>query len=123
MLRWVTPVRNMNRTATQDVELGGQNLLKGDRLLLLYLSGNRDERVFEDPHRFDIHRTPNHHVAFGANGRHYCLGAQLARLELHVLFTEILDRIPDISLVEPDKWQPERPGAFVLGLEKLPVRF
>jgi len=123
MLRWVTPVRNMNRTATKDVELGGQNILKGDRLLLLYLSGNRDERVFEDPHRFDIHRTPNHHVAFGANGRHYCLGAQLARLELHVLFTEILDRIPDISLVEPDKWQPERPGAFVLGLEKLPVRF
>jgi len=123
MLRWVTPVRNMSRTATRDVELGGQNILKGDRLLLLYLSGNRDEQVFDDPQCFDIHRTPNPHVAFGANGRHYCLGAQLARLELRVLFTEVLDRLPEIALVEPDVWQSERPGQFVLGLERLLVRF
>lgn len=123
MLRWVTPVRNMNRTATRDVELGGQSILKGDRLLLMYLSGNRDESVFDDPHAFDIRRTPNHHLAFGANGRHFCLGAQLARLELRVLFSELLDRLPEIALVDPDMWQPERAGVFVLGVEQLPVRF
>ena len=123
MLRWVTPVRNMNRTATRDVELGGQPILKGDRLLLLYQSANRDEAVFENADEFDITRSPNHHVAFGGNGRHYCLGAQLARLELKVLFEEVLDRLPDIELVTPGVAQPERAGNFVLGIETLPVRW
>lgn len=121
MLRWVTPVRNMNRTATRDVELNGQQILAGDRCLLMYLSGNRDEDVFENPDVFDIRRTPNRHMAFGANGRHFCLGAQLARLELRVLFEEVLDRMPDITLAEPDITQPERTGNFVLGIEHLPV--
>ena len=121
MLRWVTPVRNMNRTATQDVELGGQPILEGDRLLLLYQSANRDEDVFDMAEEFDITRSPNHHVAFGGNGRHYCLGAQLARLELKVLFEEVLDRLPDIDLVTPGTAQPERAGNFVLGIEALPV--
>ncbi len=121
MLRWTTPVRNMNRTATLDTELGGQPILAGDRVLLLYLSGNRDELVFDQPHTFDIRRTPNPHVAFGANSRHYCLGAQLARLELRVLFEELLDRVPDIRLPDPEVSQPERAGNFVLGIEHLPV--
>lgn len=123
MLRWVSPVRNMNRTATRDLELGGQSVLEGDRLLLLYLAANRDPEAFDEPHVFDIRRTPNHHVAFGANGRHFCLGAQLARLELRVLFEELLDRFPDIELVDPSGPQPERAGNFVLGLEALAVRW
>jgi len=124
MLRWVTPVRNMNRTATVDVELGGQKILKGDRTLLLYLSGNRDEEQFgPNAHEFDIFRTPNKHQAFGANGRHNCLGANLARLELTVLFEEVLDRLPEIRLVGPQEKRPERSGNFVLGLESLPVAF
>lgn len=124
MLRWVTPVRNMNRTATVDVELGGQKILKGDRTLLLYLSGNRDEEQFgPNAHEFDIFRTPNKHQAFGANGRHNCLGANLARLELTVLFQEVLDRLPEIRLVGPQEKRPERSGNFVLGLESLPVAF
>ncbi|MEM8705759.1 MAG: cytochrome P450 [Actinomycetota bacterium] len=124
MLRWVTPVRNMNRTATVDVELGGQKILEGDRTLLLYLSGNRDEEQFgPTAHEFDIFRTPNKHQAFGANGRHNCLGANLARLELRVLFEEVLDRMPDIRLVGPQEKRAERSGNFVLGLETLPVEF
>ncbi|MEM7341994.1 MAG: cytochrome P450 [Actinomycetota bacterium] len=121
MLRWVTPVRNMNRTATRDVTLGDQQILAGDRVLLLYLSGNRDETVFHHAAEFDIRRSPNPHVAFGANSRHYCLGAQLARLELRVLFEELLDRLPDIQLAEPGVSQPERAGNFVLGVDHLPV--
>ncbi len=123
MLRWVTPVRNMNRTATRDVELAGQQVLAGDRLLLLYLSGNRDDAVFDEPERFDIRRSPNPHVAFGANGRHFCLGANLARLELKVLFEELFRRLPQIRLAEPDVTQPERRGNFVLGIEHLPVNW
>jgi cholest-4-en-3-one 26-monooxygenase len=123
MLRWVTPVKNMNRTATRDVELGGMPIREGDRVLLLYPSANRDEAVFADPERFDVRRDPNPHVAFGAFGRHHCLGAQLARLELRVLFEELLDRLPDIRLAEPEAPRRERRGTFVLGLEALPVAF
>jgi cytochrome P450 family 142 subfamily A polypeptide 1 len=122
MLRWVTPIQNMNRTATRDTELGGQQVREGDRLLLLYPSGNRDERVFEHPERFDIRRHPNQHMAFGGYGRHHCLGAQLARLELTVLFDELLDRFPDLGLADPEAPLRRRRGNFVLGLETLPVR-
>ena len=114
---------NMNRTATCDVDLGGQAIREGDRMLLLYLSGNRDEAVFEGPEQFDIERSPNAHVAFGGYGRHFCLGAQLARLELTVLFEEVLERMHDLG-VDPDAAPPkERRGNFVLGLERLPVVF
>jgi len=123
MLRWVTPIQNMNRTATRDVELGGQQIREGDRLLLLYPSANRDEAVFENPDRFDIRRHPNEHLAFGGFGRHHCLGAQLARLELTVLFDELLDRLPDIELADPAATPPRRRGNFVLGIESLPVVF
>ena len=121
MLRWVTPIQNMNRTATRDLELGGQQIREGDRMLLLYPSANRDEAVFDDPFRFDVGRTPNDHVAFGGFGRHHCLGAQLARLELRVLFETLLERLPGIALAEPDATPPRRRGNFVLGMESLPV--
>ena len=123
MLRWVTPIQNMNRTATRDVELGGQQIREGERMLLLYPSANRDAAVFEDPDRFDIRRSPNDHVAFGGYGRHHCLGAQLARLELRVLFEELLARLPDIALADPDTPLPRRRGNFVLGYESMPVKF
>ena len=123
MLRWVTPIQNMNRTATRDVELGGQQIREGDRMLLLYPSANRDAEVFEDPFHFDIRRSPNDHVAFGGYGRHHCLGAQLARLELRVLFEAVLERWDEIEIVPLDGGLPRRRGNFVLGLESMPVRF
>ena len=123
MLRWATPVKNMNRTATRDVELCGQQIRDGDRMLLLYPSANRDEAVFDDPQRFDVRRDPNPHVAFGAYGRHHCLGAPLARLELRVLFEELLARFDDIELADPEATPPQRRGNFVVGIEELPVRF
>ena len=113
----------MNRTATCDVQVGDQTIRQGDRMLLLYLSANRDEAVFDDPERFDITRSPNLHVAFGGYGRHFCLGAQLARLELTVLFEEVLDRVHDLQFADPDRQGHERRGNFVLGLEDLQVTF
>lgn len=123
MLRWVTPIQNMNRTASHDIELAGQQIREGDRMLLLYPSANRDERVFDEPFRFDAGRDPNPHVAFGGYGRHHCLGAQLARLELRVLFEEWLARMHDVELAEPAAPLPRRRGNFVLGIESMPVRF
>ena len=121
MLRWSTPVRNMNRTATTDVNVNGMRIREGDRVLLLYPSANRDERVFADPHRFDVGRTPNEHVAFGAYGRHHCLGAPLARLELRIMFEELLRRLDHIEL-DTDHI-PWRRGNFVLGPNSVPVTF
>ena len=120
MLRWVSPIKNMARTATADTELAGQHIGAGEKLLLLYPSANRDEAVFEDPFTFDIRRTPNDHLAFG-HGPHFCLGASLARLELRVVFEELLGRFPDLHLV--DLAEPRlRPANFVSGIETLPVR-
>jgi cytochrome P450 family 142 subfamily A polypeptide 1 len=121
MLRWVTPIQNMNRTATRDVTLRGQSVREGDKLLLLYPSANRDAAVFDDPFRFDVARDPNPHVAFGF-GAHFCLGASLARLELRVLFEELLARIPDMQLVS-DAPPPVVPSNFVRGIKRLEVEF
>jgi cytochrome P450 family 142 subfamily A polypeptide 1 len=121
MLRWVSPIKNMNRTATADVVLNGQQIREGDNVLLLYPSANRDEDVFEDPFRFDIARTPNDHVAFGF-GTHFCLGNSLARLELKVMFEELLDRLPDLELVGGEE-PAYRAANFVSGYEHMPVRF
>ena len=120
MLRWVTPIKNMNRTATRDVELRGQKIQEGDKVLLLYPSGNRDERVFDDPDVFDVERTPNDHVAFGGYGTHFCLGAPLARLELRVIFEELLRRLPNMEI---DGELPLRPSNFIVGIERMPVVF
>lgn len=121
MLRWVSPIKNMSRTATRDVELGGQQVREGDTVLLLYPSANRDEDVFDDPFRFDVERSPNDHIAFGM-GSHFCMGNGLARLELRVMFEQLLHRLPDLALV--DENEPEyRPANFVSGYESMPVRF
>ena len=122
MLRWVTPITNMMRTATRDTELRGTPIREGDRLLLLYPSANRDEEVFADPYRFDVRRDPNPHVAFGGYGNHFCLGNALARLELQVMFEELLRRLPDIQLANEDTL-PMRESDFVVGVEHMPVRF
>lgn len=122
MLRWVTPIKNMNRTVTRDLEFNGQQLHEGDNVLLLYPSGNRDESVFEDPFTFDIARDPNDHVAFGGYGAHYCLGNTLARLELKVMFEQLMVRLPDLQLVS--EIEPAyREANFVSGYEALPVTF
>jgi cytochrome P450 family 142 subfamily A polypeptide 1 len=119
MLRFVTPIQNMSRTVTRDVTLRGQRLREGEKVLLLYPSANRDEEVFPDADRFDAFRTPNDHVAFG-HGTHFCLGASLARLELRVLFEELLHRLPSLALAG-DEAPPRRPSNFITGLESLPV--
>jgi len=121
MLRWVSPIKNMARCATEDVELGGKTIEAGQKLLLLYPSANRDEDVFDDPFRFDITRTPNDHLAFGV-GPHFCLGNALARVEVRTMVDRLLERLPDLELVEPDE-PAFRPANFVSGYESLPVRF
>ncbi len=122
MLRWVSPIKNMNRTATRDLELRGQRVRRGDRLLLLYQAANRDERAFERPDLFDVERDPNPHVAFGGYGTHHCLGASLARLELRIAFEELLRRLPDLEL-ESDGPLPLRRNNFIVGIEEMPVVF
>jgi cholest-4-en-3-one 26-monooxygenase len=122
MLRWVTPIKNMVRTATRDVELAGQQVHEGDELMLLYPSANRDEAVFDDPFSFDISRTPNDHVAFGF-GTHFCLGASLARLEIASMLDALLDRLPGLTVADPDAEPEYRPANFVSGLEALTVRW
>jgi cytochrome P450 family 142 subfamily A polypeptide 1 len=120
-LRWVSPIKNMARTATRDVELHGKAVRAGDKLLLLYPSANRDEAQFPDPATFDIARAPNEHVAFGF-GPHFCLGAALARLELRVAFERLAARLPDLALADAAE-PPHRPANFVSGYEALPVVF
>ncbi len=121
MLRWVSPIKNMARTATRDVELHGETILRGQKLLLLYPSANRDEAVFADPDRFDTARTPNDHIAFGF-GSHFCLGNRLARLELQVMFDRLFERLPDLALAS-DAEPPKRNANFVSGYEEMPVTF
>ncbi|HEX7096027.1 MAG TPA: cytochrome P450, partial [Acidimicrobiales bacterium] len=100
MLRWVTPVHYFRRTATRDIELRGKTIREGDRVVLHYTSANFDEDVFEDPMRFDIHRDPNPHLAFGW-GEHFCLGARLARLEARVFFEELFDAFRSVEVIGP----------------------
>ncbi len=121
MLRWVSPIKNMARTATRDVELHGETVHEGQKLLLLYPAANRDETVFDSPERFDIQRQPNDHVAFGF-GSHFCLGNRLARLELSVMFDRLLTRLPDLALAG-DGELPKRAANFVSGYEEMPVTF
>ncbi len=120
LLRWVSPVKNMSRTVTRDVELRGEQLRAGDQLILFYPSANRDEDVFDDAQRLDVGRDPNPHLAFGF-GSHFCLGASLARLELTVMFREVLRRLPDIRLGAGEI--PFRHSNFITGAEAMPVEF
>jgi cytochrome P450 family 142 subfamily A polypeptide 1 len=121
MLRWVSPIKNMARTATREVELHGKLIRKGEKLLLLYPAANRDEEVFDRPEEFDTERSPNEHVAFGF-GAHFCLGNQLARLELRVMFERLMERMPDIALADDGELQLRRAN-FVSGIERMPVVF
>ena len=122
MLRWTSPVKNMCRTLTADTEFHGTQLSEGEKIMLLFESANFDESVFDDPEQFDIRREPNSHVAFGF-GTHFCLGNQLARLELRLMTGRILDRLPDLRLSAADDVLPLRPANFVSGLESMPVTF
>jgi cytochrome P450 family 142 subfamily A polypeptide 1 len=122
MLRWISPIKNMNRTLTRDAELHGEKLRAGDKLLLLYHAANRDERAYREPDRFDVTRSPNQHVAFGGYGTHHCLGASLARLELRIMFEEVLRRLPDLELASTEPL-PLRRNNFIVGIEEMPVVF
>ncbi len=122
MLRWVTPIKNMARVATRDVELAGAQIKAGQELLLLYPSANRDEAVFDDADTFAITRSPNPHVAFGF-GAHFCLGNQLARLELRVMVERVLARLPDLHLTAERGALARREANFISGIEEMPVAF
>lgn len=122
LLRWVSPIHNMSRTTTRDVEIRGETIPKGSSVLLLYACANRDEEIFTRPHELDTTRDPNRHVAFGGNGPHFCLGASLARLELRVMFEELLRRLPDLELATEGRL-PLRNSNFIIGIEEMPVRF
>jgi len=122
MLRWVSPIKNMARVATRDVELAGARIRAGQELILLYPSANRDEAVFEDPETFDITRSPNPHMAFGF-GAHFCMGNQLARLELRVMVERVLARLPDLRLAVDRAALPRRAANFISGIEEMPVEF
>ncbi len=119
MLRWATPVNNFVRTATCDVELHGVQIKEGDAVCMLYASANRDEDVFTDPFTFDIHRNPNPHVTFGGGGPHFCLGFNLAKMEMRVLFEQLVAQVSTIELLGD---VPKLRSSFVHGIKKLPVR-
>ncbi|WP_283612910.1 cytochrome P450 [Mycolicibacterium poriferae] len=121
MLRWTSPVKNMCRTLTADTEFHGTSLKAGEKIMLMFESANFDESVFGDPENFRIDRNPNSHLAFGF-GTHFCLGNQLARLELKIMLTKVLSRLPDLRLAD-DTALPLRPANFVSGLESMPVVF
>jgi len=119
IVRYASPVLFMRRTLTRDYTMNGNDYRVGDKVLLFYYSANRDEAVFTDPERFDITRSPNPHVGFGAPGPHHCLGAHLARRELTVMLPELLTRVPDITAGEPDRLL----SSFVNGIKRLPCQF
>jgi cytochrome P450 len=119
MIRWVTPVKEFMRTASEDTTVRGVPIAEGESLLLSYVSANRDEEVFADPFRFDVGRDPNKHLAFGY-GVHFCLGAALARMEVSSFFSELIPRLKSIDLTG----DPESVATtFVGGLKHLPVRY
>jgi cytochrome P450 len=119
ILRWSSPVLHFRRTATRDVELGGQAIRAGDKVVIWYVSANFDEEVFADPLRFDVGRRPNPHLTFGGGGPHFCLGAHLARLEVQVMFDALLPRLADIEVLGPTERMRTN---FTNALKRMPVR-
>jgi cholest-4-en-3-one 26-monooxygenase len=119
LLRWVSPVMHFRRTATTETEIRGQKIREGDKVMIYYISANRDEEVFPDADRFDIGRTPNDHLAFGI-GEHFCLGTNLARLEIRVMFEELMRRVPDMQLSGPVA---RLRSNFINGIKHMPVVF
>lgn len=118
LLRWVSPLIHFRRTATRDVHLHGQTIREGDKVVIFYPSANRDERRFVNPETFDVTRAPNDHLAFGI-GEHFCLGANLARLEIKLIFEEMLRRLPDLELAGPVR---RLRSNFLNGIKGMPVR-
>lgn len=123
LLRYVTPVMQFTRTATADAEIGGTTIPAGDRIVLWYASANRDDRVFERPNGLDITREPNDHVAFGAGGPHFCLGASLARLEARIMFEAILTRFDGLTVDADVGELPRLYSNLIDGFTRLPVRW
>jgi len=120
IVRWATPVTVFQRTALADTELGGRQIKAGQRVGLFYRSANFDESVFDAPERFDVLRNPNPHVGFGGSGAHYCLGANLARLEIDLMFNAIADAMPSISKAgEPERLR----SGWLNGIKRLPVAY
>jgi cytochrome P450 len=120
IVRWSTPVLHFRRTAISDVELGDVTIAAGEKVVLWYLAANRDERVFADPWRFDLARTPNEHVGFGGGGPHFCLGANLARVELRAFFAELFRVLPDLEVTAA----PELMSTpFINGIRSLPCEY
>ena len=120
ILRWATPVYHFRRTALADTEIHGQPIAEGDKVVMWHISANRDESVFDDPFSFDIDRWPNEHIAFGGGGPHFCLGANLARMELKLIFREILERIPDMHLTGDVEMLRSN---FIGGVKHMPVAY
>jgi cholest-4-en-3-one 26-monooxygenase len=120
VVRWGTPVMVFQRTALVDTAVGGVDIAKGQRVGLYYSSANFDPEVFDDPHRFDIGRSPNPHLGFGGGGPHYCLGANLARLELDLMFNAIADHMPGIQPAGPAR---RLRSGWLNGIKELPVRY
>ena len=120
VVRWATPVTVFQRTARRDVEVEGVPVAAGQRVALFYASANRDEDVFDDPFRFDITRDPNPQLGFGGHGAHYCLGANLARQEIRLVFEALADQVPDLRRDGPER---RLRHAWVNGLKDLPVRY
>jgi cytochrome P450 len=120
MLRWVTPVVHFRRTATRDTVLRDRRIAADDKVVIFYSSANRDEEVFPEADHFDIARTPNEHMAFGGGGAHFCLGANLARLETRALFQQVLTRLPDLQLAGPVE---RLRSVFINGPRRMPVAF
>jgi cytochrome P450 len=109
---------HFRRTATRDTEIGGQSVREGDKVIFWHISANRDEEVFAEPDRFDVARTPNDHVAFGGGGSHFCLGANLARVEIRIMFSEILRELPELELAGDVQ---RLCSNFINGIKHLPV--
>jgi cholest-4-en-3-one 26-monooxygenase len=120
IIRWATPITAFQRTALQDTELGGMRIKKDQRVVLFYRSANFDEEVFNDPYRFDISRNPNPHVGFGGTGAHYCIGANLARMTIDLMFNAIADQMPDLnSAGDPERLR----SSFINGIKHWPVDY
>ncbi len=120
ILRWSTPVMQFRRTAMRDLELRGKQIRAGDKVVMWHISANRDEEVFDRPFEFDIERSPNDHIAFGGGGAHYCLGTNLARMELRLIFREVASRMEDIRLTgEVERLR----SNFIGGIKHIPIAF
>jgi len=120
MLRWGSSIHNFRRDAMADTEIRGQAIAEGDKIVMYYLSANRDDEVFDDPYTFDLRRSPNDHVTFGGGGEHFCLGHNLARMQIRAMVDEIVRRMPDLERTE----EPRRMRSdFINGITRAPMRF